>query len=64
MLQAFARAEDDAYCKRIAAELQEAMYRLTPNVMWGQSSIPAGYPAMLKNMIESAYPMFWRVEKI
>ena len=40
------------------------MYRLTPNVMWGQFSIPAGYPAMLKNMIETAYPMFWRVEKI
>jgi peptide/nickel transport system substrate-binding protein len=63
MLQAFARAEDEASRKRIAAELQEAMYRLTPNVMWGQFSIPAGYRTTLKNMIESAYPMFWQVEK-
>jgi peptide/nickel transport system substrate-binding protein len=63
MLQAFARAEDDASRKRIAAELQEAMYRLKQNVMWGQFSIPAGYRTTLKNMIESAYPMFWQVEK-
>jgi peptide/nickel transport system substrate-binding protein len=39
------------------------MYRLTPNVMWGQFSIPAGYRTTLQNMIESAYPMFWQVEK-
>ena len=63
MLQAFARAEDEAARRRISTEIQEAMYRLTPNVMWGQFSIPAGYRTHLTNMIQSAYPMFWQVER-
>lgn len=64
MLQAFARAEDDAERRRIAANIQEAMYRLTPNVMWGQFTIPAGYRTHLTNMIQSAYPMFWQVDRV
>lgn len=63
MLQAFARAEDEAARRRLSAEIQEAMYRLTPNVMWGQFSIPAGYRTTLTNMIQAAYPMFWQVDR-
>jgi len=64
MLQAFARAEDEPTRRRIAAEIQLAMYQLTPNVMWGQFSIPAGYRTTLTNMIQSAYPMFWQVDRV
>jgi peptide/nickel transport system substrate-binding protein len=31
-------------------------------VMWGQFARPAGYRKRLKNMIVSAFPMFWQVE--
>ncbi|HYF09844.1 MAG TPA: ABC transporter substrate-binding protein [Acetobacteraceae bacterium] len=63
MLQAFARAEDDATRRRITAEIQQAMYALTPSVMWGQFTIPAGYRTHLTNLIQSSYPMFWQVER-
>jgi peptide/nickel transport system substrate-binding protein len=63
LLQAFARAEDEAARKRIAAEIQTASYDLTPSVMWGQFTIPAGYRTQLTNLIQSSYPMFWEVDR-
>ncbi len=62
LLQAFARAEDDAARARVAAEIQTIAYELTPSVMWGQFTIPAGYRTSLTNMVQSSYPMFWEVE--
>ena len=38
-------------------------YALTPSVMWGQFTIPAGYRTHLTNMIETSYPMFWQVDR-
>jgi peptide/nickel transport system substrate-binding protein len=45
--------------KKIADEIQAAAYQLVPSVMWGQFARPAGYRKRLKNMIVSAFPMFW-----
>ena len=62
MLEDFANAPDLAAKRKIADEIQVAAYQLTPSVMWGQFARPAGYRKRLKNMIVSAFPMFWRVE--
>jgi peptide/nickel transport system substrate-binding protein len=62
LMASFTRAEAEADRKRIAAEIQTIAYELTPSVMWGQFTIPAGYRTTLKNMIQSSYPMFWEVE--
>ena len=49
--------------RKIAAEIQAAAYALTPSVMWGQFTIPAGYRSDLKGLIQSSYPMFWEVDR-
>jgi peptide/nickel transport system substrate-binding protein len=63
LLQAFSRAEDEPARQRIAAEIQAASYDLTPSVMWGQFTIPAGYRTHLTGLIQSSYPMFWEVDR-
>jgi ABC-type transport system substrate-binding protein len=63
MLSAYAKAEAAEERRRIAAEIQAAAYALTPSVMWGQFTIPAGYRTHLTDLIESSYPMFWRVDR-
>ena len=62
LLQDFVRAPDAAARKGVAERIQRAAYELTPSVMWGQFSRPAGYRARLKNLIPSSFPMFWQVE--
>ncbi len=62
LIDAFSKADDEAGRKRIAAEIQADAYDLVPAVMWGQFTIPAGYTSRLRNLIPSAYPMFWEVE--
>ena len=62
LLQSFAKAEDEAARARVAAEIQTVAYELTPAVMWGQFTIPAGYRTTLKNIVPSSYPIFWGVE--
>lgn len=59
LLQDFVHADGLAAQRVVAAEIQKAAYQLTPAVMWGQFTIPAGYRTTLKNLIPSAYPMFW-----
>ncbi len=49
--------------KRIAAELQEAVYESTPAVMWGQFAQPAAWRSTLKGVIPSSIPVFWNMEK-
>jgi peptide/nickel transport system substrate-binding protein len=61
LLEDFANAPDLAARKGIADEIQVAAYRLVPAVMWGQFARPAGYRTRLKDMIVSAFPMFWQV---
>ncbi|MEA2741160.1 MAG: peptide/nickel transport system substrate-binding protein [Acetobacteraceae bacterium] len=61
LLEDFANAPDAAARRKIADEIQVAAYKLTPSVMWGQFARPAGYRKKLKNMIVSAFPMFWQV---
>ena len=63
LLKAFTLAATPEERKRIAAEIQVAAYDLTPSVMWGQFTIPAGYRSDLKGMIQSDYPMFWEVSR-
>jgi peptide/nickel transport system substrate-binding protein len=62
LIAGFAKADGPAAQKSIAAEIQQDAYDLTPSVMWGQFTIPAGYSDRLRNLIPSAYPMFWEVE--
>ena len=62
LLQDFVRAPDAAARKQVAERIQVAAYELTPSVMWGQFSRPAGYRTRLKNLIPSSFPMFWQVE--
>ena len=62
LLEDFAAAPDMPARRKIADQIQGAAYRLTPSVMWGQFSRPAGYRKRLKNMVISSFPMFWRVE--
>ncbi len=61
LVQKFARADGEAERKRLAAEIQVLAYEMTPSVMWGQFTIPAGYRSRLNNLIPSSYPMFWEV---
>jgi peptide/nickel transport system substrate-binding protein len=63
LLADFTRADGMEAQRRVAADIQKLAYELTPAVMWGQFSRPAGYRNTLKNFIESSYPMFWQVEK-
>jgi peptide/nickel transport system substrate-binding protein len=62
LLVKFAKADTTEDRKRIAAEIQTVAYELTPSVMWGQFTIPAGYRKNLKGLIQSSYPMFWEVD--
>ena len=49
--------------KKIAADIQTISYEMVPSLMWGQFTIPAGYRADLKGLIQSSYPMFWEVDR-
>jgi peptide/nickel transport system substrate-binding protein len=62
LLVKFAKADTAEDRKRTAAEVQTLAYELTPSVMWGQFTIPAGYRTNLKGLIQSSYPMFWEVD--
>lgn len=63
LLEQFTRADGLEAQRKLAAEIQKISYELTPAIMWGQFTRPAGYRTTLKNFIESSYPMFWQVEK-
>jgi peptide/nickel transport system substrate-binding protein len=63
LLKDFTRAASLDERRKVAAEIQAVAYDLTPSVMWGQFTIPAGYRTSLRNLIQSDYPMFWQVEK-
>jgi peptide/nickel transport system substrate-binding protein len=63
LIKAFTQANTLAERQKIAADIQAVAYELTPSVMWGQFTIPAGYRSDVKNLIQSDYPMFWEVEK-
>jgi peptide/nickel transport system substrate-binding protein len=62
LLVKFAKADTAEDRKRTAAEVQILAYELTPSVMWGQFTIPAGYRTNLKGLVQSSYPMFWEVD--
>ncbi|MEI8144169.1 MAG: ABC transporter substrate-binding protein [Alphaproteobacteria bacterium] len=62
LLSAFARAPDQAARKKLADEIQTIAYELTPAVMWGQFTIPAGYRTRLRDLPQSSYPTFWQVD--
>lgn len=47
----------------IAARMQEIVYGQAIAVPWGQFAQPAAYRAQLTNLIPSAIPLFWNVEK-
>ncbi|MBN9088957.1 MAG: ABC transporter substrate-binding protein [Reyranella sp.] len=63
LLKSFTQAATPEERRKIAADIQTAAYALTPSVMWGQFTIPAGYRSDLKGLIQSSYPMFWEVDR-
>ncbi len=63
LVDAFIAADTDAKRKAVADQIQAAMYKDTPSVMWGQFTVPTAYRSSLTNIVESSYPMFWQVEK-
>jgi len=63
LLKAFTKATTAEERKRIASDIQVAAYDLTPSIMWGQFTIPAGHRGDLKGLIQSSYPMFWEVDR-
>ena len=63
LLAAFARAPGQAERRRIADEIQQVAYDLTPAVSWGQFTIPAAYRASLVGLLQSSFPIFWEVSK-
>ena len=47
----------------IAARMQDIVYGQASAEPWGEFAQPAGYRAQLTNLIPSAIPRFWNVEK-
>ena len=62
LLGQFARAEDAAGRRGIAADIQSVAYEDVPSVMWGQFSRPAAYRTRLAGLAQSSFPIFWGVE--
>jgi peptide/nickel transport system substrate-binding protein len=63
LFDAFARAPTAEARRAIAGEIQGIVYENGMAVPWGQFAQPAAYRATLRNMIPSAIPLFWDVEK-
>jgi peptide/nickel transport system substrate-binding protein len=63
LIKTFTQANTLDERRKIAADIQSVAYDLTPSVMWGQFTIPAGYRDTLKGLIQSSYPMFWEVDR-
>jgi peptide/nickel transport system substrate-binding protein len=63
LFDAFARAPTAEARRAIAGEIQGIVYENGMAVPWGQFAQPAAYRATLRNMIPSAIPLFWNVEK-
>ena len=63
LMEAFAKAPAEDDRKKIAADIQTIMYDQAPAIPWGQFAQPAAYRANLHNLIPSAIPIFWNVEK-
>lgn len=63
LFDAFAAAPTLAERQRIAGEIQGIVYGQAMAVPWGQFAQPAAHRAQLRNLIPSAIPLFWNVEK-
>lgn len=63
LFNAFAAAPTAEARRAIAGEIQGIVYGQGVAVPWGQFAQPAAYRATLRNMIPSAIPLFWNVEK-
>ena len=63
LLEQFAKAPTEDDRKKIASDIQAVMYDQAPAIPWGQFAQPAAYRANLRNLIPSAIPIFWNVEK-
>jgi peptide/nickel transport system substrate-binding protein len=63
LFNAFAAAPTLPERQRIAAQIQEIVYERAIAVPWGQFAQPAAHRAQVQNLIPSAIPLFWNVEK-
>jgi len=63
MFEAFTRATDPAARMRLVEEMQTLIYSEVITIPWGQFAQPALHRAALRNLVPSAIPVFWNVEK-
>lgn len=63
MFAAFARERDAAARERLAGEMQALILGEVVTIPWGQFAQPALHRASLRNLVPSAIPVFWGVEK-
>ena len=63
LLPEFIAAASPDERRRIAGELQVALYDSVPAVMWGQFAQPAAWRSSLRGVIPSSIPIFWAMEK-
>jgi peptide/nickel transport system substrate-binding protein len=63
LFNAFAAASTMPDRQRIAAQIQAVVYGQAIAVPWGQFAQPAAHRIQLRNLIPSAIPLFWNVEK-
>jgi peptide/nickel transport system substrate-binding protein len=59
----FARAQTLPERRRIVDQIQALAYDNTPSVMWGQFTAPHAYRTSLTGLLQTAYPLFWQVDK-
>ncbi len=63
LFDAFPRAADQAARMRLIDEMQTLIYEEVITLPWGQFAQPAAHRATLRNLVPSAIPVFWNVEK-
>jgi peptide/nickel transport system substrate-binding protein len=63
LMAEFAKAQSLLERRRIADQIQELAYENTPSVMWGQFTAPHAYRTSLSGLLQTAYPLFWQVDK-
>lgn len=63
LFDAFTKAPDHAARMRLIEEMQRLIYSEVITLPWGQFAQPALHRANLRNLVPSAIPVFWNVEK-
>ena len=63
LFDAFSKAPDQAAQRAVADKIQAIVYRDSLGIPFGMLAQPAAYRANVTNLMPSALPIFWNVEK-